>query len=371
MEFEKIVINLIESKREGPYWDFKKEPYSNNSDLLHDIICMANSVTKCNKYIIMGVNDPKLGAEVVGVDISSPNRKTQSQYIDFLRGISFSSNKRPEIELRTISFDSKIIDILIIVDQPLKPYYLTEDKDGIKANYIYTRIGDTNTPKNRSCDEIFIEKMYQERFGIDVQPSERIKNLLNLNDLWDIDPGNRKVAYCKTNPEYTIQFSKTREGWEVYSHYFPNKRSFFGTAKFKYFSTVLFECSYVFVDEFRIPLATPDIENIKLGGQDYFYYYYEKDDIKYKLTRLMGLNSLRRFRPRYLPFLFFENKGNRNDFNQFLLTNSQAILEEEPDPIDVHRAERIMEDGDGSGVDPIVMGKIIRWYNKWKDGGQT
>ena len=37
------IIELIEQKVEGSYWDFKQEWHSNNADLLHDIICMANS----------------------------------------------------------------------------------------------------------------------------------------------------------------------------------------------------------------------------------------------------------------------------------------------------------------------------------------
>ncbi len=37
------IVNLIASKREGDYWDFKQKHHTNNSDLLHDIICMANN----------------------------------------------------------------------------------------------------------------------------------------------------------------------------------------------------------------------------------------------------------------------------------------------------------------------------------------
>jgi hypothetical protein len=56
--FEEEIKNLIALKREGAYWDFKKEPHSNLHDLLHDIICMANSLGENDKYLILGVNDP-------------------------------------------------------------------------------------------------------------------------------------------------------------------------------------------------------------------------------------------------------------------------------------------------------------------------
>lgn len=38
-----LVANLASLKREGIYWDFKREWHDNKADLLHDIICMANN----------------------------------------------------------------------------------------------------------------------------------------------------------------------------------------------------------------------------------------------------------------------------------------------------------------------------------------
>ena len=39
MDFAKIIRELISLKQEGPYWDFKREWYSQDkkADLLHDI----------------------------------------------------------------------------------------------------------------------------------------------------------------------------------------------------------------------------------------------------------------------------------------------------------------------------------------------
>jgi hypothetical protein len=363
---QKIEI-LIQSKREGAYWDFKKESYSNNSDLLHDILCMANSVTKCDKYIIMGVKDPIYNCEIIGIDTSSQNRKTQNQYIDYLRNLKFASDKRPEIELRSITLEQNQVDVLIIFDRPIKPYYLSADKDGLKANYIYSRNGDTNTPKNKSTDELSIEKMWSERFGIDIRPSDRFISLLSKTNEWDLDPGNKKEGYCKSAPEYTIQFSKLREGWEPYSHYFPNKKTHFGTAKFKYFSTVLFECGYVFLDEYRIPLGIPEIGYITLCKNDYYYYYFNKNSINYKLSMLLGIKLLSRFKPQYMPFIIYENKEEQEEFEKHLVENELEIIGENADPVDESRLKRIQEDGDGSGVDVLVMGKIIRWFYNWKE----
>ena len=70
-ELENEILNLIEQQTEGVYWDFKQQWYSNNADLLHDVICMANSPANRDCYIIIGVEDGTYN--ILGV--SSENRK--------------------------------------------------------------------------------------------------------------------------------------------------------------------------------------------------------------------------------------------------------------------------------------------------------
>ena len=49
------IMKLINLKKEGEYWDFKREWYSDkkHADLLHDIICMANNRSNRDAYIIL------------------------------------------------------------------------------------------------------------------------------------------------------------------------------------------------------------------------------------------------------------------------------------------------------------------------------
>lgn len=53
------IKKLIGLHQEGSYWDFKKEWYGKDkdSDLLIDIICMANNLVNRDAYIIVGIDE--------------------------------------------------------------------------------------------------------------------------------------------------------------------------------------------------------------------------------------------------------------------------------------------------------------------------
>ena len=317
MELNETIRELISRRREDSYWDFKRQPHTNLSDLAHDIICMSNSLSESNKYIIIGVSDPSEGCEIVGV---SGNRKTQSDYIDFIRCLPFAGDIRPELELHVIEINDKSIDVLVIFERKNKPYYLVADYQGVKANFIYTRIGDTNTPKNRSADLFFIEKMWRQRFHLDVSPLDKFKLILEDKSNWVLDIGNKDIGYYAPSPEYQIVFSKPRAGWEVYSHFFINPSSFFGEAEFKFHTTTLFSLPYGYVDEMRIPIAIPKIESISLA-EPLFYYYYQKDTVLFQFMKLIGINALFNGRqPGKVPFIFFDNESERKLFNEYILS---------------------------------------------------
>lgn len=57
ISFKEEVLRLIAFQQEGEHWDFKKEWHKNKSDLLHDIICMANNLSNHDGLIIIGVNE--------------------------------------------------------------------------------------------------------------------------------------------------------------------------------------------------------------------------------------------------------------------------------------------------------------------------
>ncbi|MEQ1732550.1 MAG: ATP-binding protein [Bacteroidia bacterium] len=370
MKHKTEILKLIESKREGDYWDFKREPHDNKASLLHDIICLSNSLHRGNRYLILGVSDPKEGTELIGLTKGQENRKSQVEYIDFLRTKTFSGNCRPEIELHTIKIEDKEIDVLEIFDNPLKPYFLTEDyKDknkNVRANFIYSRTNDTNTPIDKSTDIGIIEKMWRQRFGLDLSPLERMKILLLQPQDWFKDIGNKPYSYHLYFPEFRIEFSEVDEFSEVFSFFFTSEKSDLGTATFKYHSTTLFELEYMYCDEMRIALAVPKIAIVSLKEYENRFYYYDLQELDgiflqfmtNKLTHLYSRNSC-------FPFVIFENKTERKEFTDYIVNNEENFDKIKPNYCAEQAKEKMKMQENSSKIDPIFIGRIIQLHQKW------
>lgn len=90
ISFKEEVLRLIAFRQEGEYWDFKKEWHKNKSDLLHDIICMANNLSNHDGLIIIGVNEE---TDYATCDITNdPNRRKTQDDVCCKRCISNASN---------------------------------------------------------------------------------------------------------------------------------------------------------------------------------------------------------------------------------------------------------------------------------------
>ena len=153
------IKKLISLKQEGNYWDFKREWYSRDkkADLLHDIICMANNLVNRDAYIIIGV-DEENDYSFSSVK-SDPNRKNTQKLVDFLREKHFASGVRPIVSVKNISFGENEIDVIVIHNSNTTPFYLTDHYQSVRAYNIYTRVMDSNTPKNKSADLSQIETL--------------------------------------------------------------------------------------------------------------------------------------------------------------------------------------------------------------------
>lgn len=214
IELKEEITELIERHAEGDYWDFKQQWHLHNADLIHDIICMANSPANRDCFIIIGIEDRTYS--ILGV--SAENRKTQQNVIDLLRQKpKWAGGYIPEVYVRTIQIEGKGIDIIIIKQSDNTPFYLLEDytKEGapIFKGAIYTRKGDTNTPKTSTADLYDTEILWKRRFGLLYNPSQRAKFYLADLENWELVDGetdkfgvSQFFFFYKPDPDFTIYF---------------------------------------------------------------------------------------------------------------------------------------------------------------------
>lgn len=370
-DFKQIISSLILSKREGEYWDFKEAPYNNNASLLHDILCLANCLYRGEKYIIIGVTDPAAGCVVKGLSKNQADRKTQAGYIDFLRSKKFAGDNRPVIELRTIEINGLEVDILVVIDRPEKPYYLVElyrDRNKeVKAQHIYTRTNDSNTPIDKSADITLIEKMWWQRFKLDLPPFKRMQYLLLEPENWSKDIGNKKYLSHRQFPEYNIELSEVEQFDEVYSFFFTNHKSFLGKATFKYHTTILFELEYMYCDEMRIVLPVPETAYLDLPDRKQWYYYYVLDELSgIFLTFLTDKRYDLKSRGTGAPFLIFKTEESRMEFDQYVLSNLDTLDKIEPGFWGQQAEKAMRRLGREYMINPLFLDKIQQLHDQWR-----
>lgn len=246
------IKELISFKQEGSYWDFKREWYAGNkiSDLLHDIICMANNMENRDAYIIIGIDEE---SDYCVIDISEDdNRKNTQMIVDFLRDKKFAGGIRPRVLVETLQLPEGAIDVIIIKNGYNTPYYLEENYRDVNANNIYARVFDTNTPKNRSAEISHIEYLWKKRFRLLSSPLEQAFYYLHKKEEWLDVPDDSSIArqYYKTHPEYIIEHSscEDRDGYEYYLFSQMDSRPHWYNIYVRYYQTTLFSTIGVALD---------------------------------------------------------------------------------------------------------------------------
>ena len=153
----RTIVEFIRSRKEDDYYDFKQIPHKDNESLLHDILCLSNNIENKDGYLILGVMDD---FEVIGVD----EGWTSNNIFDFLKTQSFAGDHIPEVEVKDLYYKCKRIIVIKCKASSNVPFYITERYKGVNANQIYTRIGDTNTPKNKHASYSDVERLWRIHF---------------------------------------------------------------------------------------------------------------------------------------------------------------------------------------------------------------
>ena len=246
------ILELISLKQEGAYWDFKKEWYEDGkqSDLLHDIICMANNLENRDAYIIIGIDEEN--DYCVNDMTNAENRKSTQMLVDFVRSKKFAGGIRPRVMVETMQLETGMIDIIVIKNGYSTPYVLEESYRGVNANNIYTRVMDSNTPKNKTAEISQIEYLWKKRFRLLMAPLEQVFYFLLKREEWAEVPDDSSVTrmYYKYSPEYVIEYAgcDDRDGYVYYLFSQTDSRPHWYNIYVKYHQTILFSTIGVGLD---------------------------------------------------------------------------------------------------------------------------
>lgn len=332
---QEVILELINLRQEGGYWDFKKEWYKSDNkgkqDLLHDIICMSNNLDSRDAFIIIGVNeDDNYNLR----DVSEDNgRKNTQNIVDFLKDKKFAGGLRPTVYVKSYQISGKTIDVIVILNDNNTPYYLTDNFQGIRANYIYTRIQDTNTPIDRSADIDKVEFLWRKRLGLTQTVLERFEIYLEDYENWNDGPYGEMQKYYKYFPEFTIEYMSAKDGRDGYEYYLfsqTDSSPHWYDIQFKYHQTLLKELLGVALDGGRYFTPCPEIAGITLDktknyNWDFSYRYFTKGTFKYKINEFFYLQES--FSEEYsrMDFfevvLLFETENERMEFEKFVRRN--------------------------------------------------
>ncbi|WP_125231993.1 helix-turn-helix domain-containing protein [Leptospira adleri] len=192
-------LNQLLQEGESSCLDFKEKHHENAVALVHDILCLANSPSERDRFIIYGIADNK---EIIGVN--SEFRRKQSDIADILR--SSNLNRIPDFLLYAFKYKGVELDILHIENSSEKPYFLLKDKSKgseiIRAGVLYSRFNDSNTPKNGTITELEMSQLWMQRFGILKDPLNRALKYLKNPSGWK--GSSEDEFYFKPFPEFRL-----------------------------------------------------------------------------------------------------------------------------------------------------------------------
>lgn len=353
------ITQLISIQHEGNYWDFKRKWHKNLADLLHDIICLANSSTTGEKYIIIGAgeSDIRKTFSVVGVKQNDSNRKDTKDLNDFLSTVSFVGDIRPMVHVRQVAIGDKKLDVIVIEPSTNTPFILAKDykhhpeKDKptiVHCGHIYTRIGDKNTPKDKTADNDKVEALWRRRFRLDATPTERLSYYLLRPDEWEIvnsTDDNVIAYYYKYAPEYRIEFedcnSEARSG-DFLCKGWINGPSVYHNVTFKLFETPIQKYKYSYSKSMAYAFIKP---YYAIAGTNFsvtisrILAYYIDNTPECNLGHFMRskfqnsvLDMLEPNADRLKKIIIFNSEEQKRSFIEYAASLSDSILELSTDP---------------------------------------
>lgn len=373
MDLVDIIRGLIVIEKEGGYWDFKRQWYESNEDLLHDIICMANNLEGRDAYIIIGI-DEENNFKINDV-VCDLNRKNTQMLIDFLKDKKFDGGVRPVVNVESLDFDFETIDVIIIKNSLNTPFYLKERFKGLYPYYIYTRVQDTNTPKNRSADIDNVEWLWKKRLGLHLGILERIVLYIQKPEDWGSGTYHDAFKFYKPVPDYVISYDFVEDctyGNPAYLHSQMGEENVWLKIQIKYHEILLKEFVGVSLDSGRCITPCPDIDGFSVDENphhDICFHYMDKDSLIYKLNEFFyrhgftgdSVSARKRF---FRVVLLFEDSVERGEFKDYASFNWGRFKEKYLGEINVEHIPQIK-----GFRNAIILNKMLEEFRKVKLGG--
>lgn len=217
------IIDLL-TQEESNWLDFKREWYHSNLDLIHDILCMSNSLAKKEKrYIVIGVDDSH---EIIGIEEKSKKWTTENITQTLLSYMSVI----PNITIDKIYEKGKRVDFLGIIpkkqDLPYvldkKQYEETIDRKKciLFQNVVYARHNSRNTPKNQGAEKTVLERLICRKKGLDLSPTDRFDYYIQDINKWVCPQYNENLTFYYNQAEgedFQISVQETKH-WSLCSY---------------------------------------------------------------------------------------------------------------------------------------------------------
>lgn len=335
---ENEIVKLISMKQEGPYWDFKREWYSKDpqkkADLVHDILAMANNLENRDAYIIIGIDEENdYRPYGLGTD---PNRRETQDLVCLLRDLKFAGENRPLVTVEHCQINACILDVIVVHRTDRTPYYLTREyhpkaEKPVRPFHIYTRVQDTNTPKNACADIGHVEYLWKKRLGLVQTPMERLNIFLQKPEEWIPSPGKKDIKYYRWSPEYTIRyelFSDPKQN--PYEFYMLNQRDTtprWGAIYMWYHSTLMYRTSSIELDGGRYFSPVPLWGEIHLTNAidvDIEYCYWIEGTLEYSLHKycMDDDDEAKIAKDKFMEnILVFKSEDEKEIFEEFVKAN--------------------------------------------------
>lgn len=291
-------------------------------------------------------------AEDIKQLVCKENKKIDAQRIERI-------NYSPKSKTKLRSIDAKNIEKLILKREPT-------ESEVIRANDVYIRIKDmsAHTFSEGLAGFEELEKLYRKKFGLDLNIEKRFNILLaNKDDWWFMNKiqldytdeyagkfelVENNVIVNKYCPDFYIDVRQTKE---------PSPRPLYGDLHGTYTKIeteyirlffrdfLVSKFIYDYIDRYQSSFVQPAREwgfwrddcgsSLYHDFPKYHYYYFVKNDIRWNLDNVMLMyggdatnESLREREEVQEYVIYFENEGEKNEYDKYLKRNIEIIAKD-------------------------------------------